>query len=130
MNENRTDRDVPIVVRDANGDTQQVDNTRVTNEQSQRILRQQVRDPDAIDALGQILVTLDQILAKQGLPNPATGAQRMQLTAIDAALTLATITTVASLTNLAGVAGFSPIGMPFDPFYQQAAAQRRLIEVG
>ncbi len=128
-----TERDKPIEVRDANSVTQKVDNKQVTNEFDERVLRQQVRDPDANDTLAQILVALTQILSRQGLPNPSTGNVRVQLAAIDAALTLATVTTVTAVTSVTSVAGFgglNPAAVALDPYFQQAAAQRRFLEVG
>lgn len=123
--------DAPIAIRDATGALVLVDNEEATNEQGQAVRRQLVGAPDLEGHLHALHLQLGTLNARKGLPNPLTAADRVEvlsgaLTTVTTVTTVTTCTTVGGVTN---VGGLSAIGMPLDPFWQLAAAQRAKIVV-
>lgn len=126
--------DAPIPIRDATGELVLVDNEAATNEQGQAVRRQLVGAPDLEGHLHAIHLELGTLQARKGLPNPTTGADRVEVvsgtvTTVTTVSTVTTVTTVGSVTNIAGIGGNNPLAMPLGPFWQLAAEQRKKITV-
>jgi hypothetical protein len=126
--------DAPIPIRDATGELVLVDNEAATNEQGQAVRRQLVGAPDLEGHLHAIHLELGTLQARKGLPNPTTGADRVEVvsgtvTTVTTVTTVSTVTTVGSVTNIAGIGGNNPLAMPLGPFWQLAAEQRKKITV-
>jgi hypothetical protein len=126
--------DAPIPIRDATGELVLVDNEAATNEQGQAVRRQLVGAPDLEGHLHAIHLELGTLQARKGLPNPTTGADRVEVvsgtvTTVTTVSTVTTVTTVGSVTNIAGIGGNNPLAMPLGPFWQLAAEQRGKITV-
>lgn len=132
--------DAPIPIRDATGELVLVDNEAATNEQGQAVRRQLVGAPDLEGHLHAIHLELGTLRARKGLPNPTTGADRVEVVSgtvttvttvstVTTVTTVSTVTTVGSVTNIAGIGGNNPLAMPLGPFWQLAAEQREKITV-
>lgn len=129
--------DAPITIRDANGELILVDNEEATNEQGQAVRRQLVGAPDLEGHLHALHLQLGALLARKGLPNPTTAADRVEVlsgtlgtvTTVTTVTTCTTVGTVSSVTNIAGIGGNNPVAMPLGPFWQLAAEQRKKITV-
>jgi len=126
--------DAPIPIRDATGALVLVDNEAVTNEQGEATRRQLVGAPDLEGHLHALHLQLGTLQARKGLPNPLTAADRVEvlsgaLTSLGTVTTVTTVTTCTTVGGVTNVGGLSAIGMPLDPFWQLAAAQRSRILV-